>query len=88
MATPSIDLLIVGSGPVGLTAAIEAQRLGLSFRIVERKKERSKRDSRAIVVHPRVMELLGEHPTVNKSIMEHGYPNEGVHIEYVQYTVH
>lgn len=53
-----LDLLIVGAGPVGLTAALEAKRLGLSVKIIERKKERSKIDSRAVVVHPRVMELL------------------------------
>jgi 2-polyprenyl-6-methoxyphenol hydroxylase-like FAD-dependent oxidoreductase len=43
---------------VGLTAAVEAKRLGLSVRIVDRKTERSTHDSRALVVHPRVMELL------------------------------
>lgn len=53
-----IDLLIVGAGPVGLTAALEAKRLGLSVRVIDRKSERSVHDSRAVVVHPRVMELL------------------------------
>lgn len=53
-----LDLLIIGAGPVGLTAALEAKRLGLSVRIVDRKTERKKRDSRAVVVHPRVLELL------------------------------
>ena len=36
-----VDVLIIGSGPVGLTAAVEAARLGLSARIIERKAERS-----------------------------------------------
>lgn len=53
-----LDLLIIGAGPVGLTAALEAKRLGLSVRIIDRKPERSVHDSRAVVVHPRVMELL------------------------------
>ena len=53
-----LDLLIIGAGPVGLTAALEASRLGLSVRIIERKEKRSSHDSRAVVVHPRVMELL------------------------------
>lgn len=53
-----VDLLVVGAGPVGLTAALEAKRLGLSVRIIDRKPERSVHDSRAVVVHPRVMELL------------------------------
>ena len=32
--------------------------MGLSVRIVDRKTKRSVHDSRAVVVHPRVMELL------------------------------
>jgi len=57
-ATTMLDLLVIGAGPVGLTAALEAKRLGLSVRIIDRKPERTAHDSRAIVVHPRVMELL------------------------------
>eukprot|EP00536_Pseudo-nitzschia_multiseries_P010639 jgi/Psemu1/203798/e_gw1.333.5.1 len=53
-----LDLLIIGAGPVGLTAALEARRLGLSVQIIDRKSKRSVYDSRAVVVHPRVMELL------------------------------
>jgi len=56
---PIIDLLIVGGGPTGLTAAADAVRNGLSVRIIDRKAERgSEIDSRALVVHSRVMELL------------------------------
>ena len=65
---PSIDLLIIGAGPVGLTAAIEAQRLGLSCRIVERKEKRSDHDSRAVVIHPRMMELLEAHPGMIQNV--------------------
>jgi 2-polyprenyl-6-methoxyphenol hydroxylase-like FAD-dependent oxidoreductase len=54
----TMDLLIIGAGPVGLTAALEAHRLGISVRIINRKDKRSTHDSRAVVVHPRVMELL------------------------------
>lgn len=64
----SIDLLIIGAGPVGLTAAIEAQRLGLSCRIVEQKEKRSSHDSRAVVIHPRMMELLEAHPGMIQSV--------------------
>ena len=63
------DLLIVGGGPTGLTAAAEANRLGLTVRIIDRKKERGGEvDSRALVVHPRVMELLK--PLGNGSVIE------------------
>lgn len=65
-----IDVLIIGSGPVGLTAAVEAARLGLSARIIERKAERSSHDSRALVVHARVMELLEPLGSVTGKIME------------------
>lgn len=33
---PPVDLLIVGAGPIGIACAIEAQRAGLSARIVEK----------------------------------------------------
>jgi len=68
VSKPSIDLLIIGAGPVGLAAAIEAQRLGLSCRIVERKEKRSDHDSRAVVIHPRMMELLEAHPGMIQNV--------------------
>lgn len=64
----NIDLMIIGAGPVGLTAALEAKRLGLSFRIIDRKPQRSVHDSRAVVVHPRIMEHLK--PIKNGAITE------------------
>lgn len=51
------DLLIIGGGPTGLTAACEAKRHGLSVRIVERLAERATM-SKALVVHARTMEAL------------------------------
>lgn len=65
-----LDLLIIGAGPVGLTAANEAKRLGLSARIVDRKPARSTNDSRALVVHPRVLELLEPNGQVVDKILE------------------
>lgn len=52
-----VDVLVVGAGPTGLTAAAEALRHGLSVRVVERK---AKRDgfSKALVVHARTMETF------------------------------
>ncbi len=35
------EVLIVGAGPTGLTAAIELARLGIQFRIVEKRPRRS-----------------------------------------------
>lgn len=53
----SVDLLVIGAGPTGLTAAAEALRLGLSVRIVDRKAHRST-FSKALVVHARTLEAL------------------------------
>ena len=52
-----VDLLVVGAGPTGLTAALEARRLGLSVRIVDRQPARLPR-SKALVVHARTMEMF------------------------------
>jgi len=58
-----VDVLIVGAGPTGLSAACEARRLGLSVRIIDRSDGKARTDSRALVVHPRVMELLDIYPS-------------------------
>lgn len=57
MPTPPLDVLIIGAGPTGLTAAAEALRLGLSVRIVDRKDHRST-FSKALVMHARTLEAL------------------------------
>ncbi|WP_170947498.1 MULTISPECIES: FAD-dependent monooxygenase [Nocardiaceae] len=49
--------LIVGAGPVGLTAALSAQRLGLPTRLIERSTVRH-RHPKAVVLWPRALEVL------------------------------
>lgn len=51
------SILIAGAGPVGLTAACELARFGLSVRIVDKNEQRTDK-SKAIVVWPRTLELL------------------------------
>lgn len=51
------DLLIVGAGPTGLAAGVEALRHGLTVRLVEQRAERA-RLSKALVVHARTMEVF------------------------------
>jgi len=51
------EVLIVGAGPVGLALALELQRFGIRFRIVEKKPERSK-TSKALGLQPRLSEVF------------------------------
>ncbi|PVZ14223.1 FAD-dependent monooxygenase [Actinomycetospora cinnamomea] len=51
------DVLVVGAGPVGLTAACQLARLGVSVRVVD-KLDRPTTESRAVTVHARSMEML------------------------------
>lgn len=51
------EVLIVGAGPTGLAAGIDALRHGLSVRLIERRAERA-RASKALVVHARTMEVF------------------------------
>ncbi len=52
-----LDVLIIGAGPTGLTAACEALRHGLSVRIIDRKQGRSTH-SKALVTHARTLEVF------------------------------
>ncbi len=52
-----IDVLVVGAGPTGLTAAAEAARHGLSVRIVDANPSRSTH-SKALVLHSRSLEVF------------------------------
>ena len=51
------EVLIVGAGPVGLALALELQRFGIRFRIIEKKPERST-TSKALGLQPRVSEVF------------------------------
>jgi NADPH-dependent dioxygenase len=56
-AEPLIDVLVVGAGPTGLTAASEAIRHGLTVRIIESRSYRST-FSKALVAHARTLEVF------------------------------
>lgn len=53
----SPDVLIIGAGPSGLTAAAEAIRHGLSVRVIDQNKSRSS-FSKALVLHSRSLEIF------------------------------
>lgn len=57
MTNSIADVLIVGAGPVGLTAAVVLEQLGHDVVIVDSQSEGAN-TSRAAVVHPHTLELL------------------------------
>jgi 2-polyprenyl-6-methoxyphenol hydroxylase-like FAD-dependent oxidoreductase len=52
-----VQVLVIGAGPVGMTAAAELARYGTDVRIVERSAARTDK-SKALVLWPRTLELL------------------------------
>ncbi|GAY12951.1 FAD-dependent monooxygenase [Pseudonocardia sp. N23] len=57
MNTPADSILVVGAGPVGLTAACQLARLGVAVRVVDALAEPTT-ESRAVSIHARSMEML------------------------------
>lgn len=57
MATLDCEVLIVGAGPTGLTAACELARRGIQVRIIDARSGPTT-ESRALGVHARTLELL------------------------------
>ena len=55
--TTTPDVLVVGAGPAGLTAAAEAIRHGLTVRIIDQNESRTS-FSKALVVHSRTLEIF------------------------------
>lgn len=73
---PKTDVLIVGAGPTGLTAAVELARRDIAVRIIETRTRPSSR-SKALVVHARTLELfdlLG----VADDLVAQGYTAPGI----------
>ena len=52
-----LEVLIAGAGPVGLALALELQRFGVRFRVIEKKPERST-TSKALGLQPRLSEVF------------------------------
>jgi 2-polyprenyl-6-methoxyphenol hydroxylase-like FAD-dependent oxidoreductase len=57
MSTPTVDVLIVGAGPAGLTAAVVLTQRGHTVTVVDTQAEGAN-TSRAAVVHARTLEVL------------------------------
>lgn len=65
-----VDLLVVGAGPTGLTAALAGVQQGLRVRIIDQRQHRSQ-FSKALVTHARTVEVL-EPLDVIDELMETG----------------
>ncbi|MET9896138.1 FAD-dependent oxidoreductase [Streptomyces sp. NPDC006465] len=70
---PGSDVLVVGAGPVGLTAAHELARRGLRVRVVDAAPGPA-RTSRAVAVHPRTLETFDQMGTA-EGMLRHGRRN-------------
>jgi 2-polyprenyl-6-methoxyphenol hydroxylase-like FAD-dependent oxidoreductase len=62
-----IDVLVVGAGPTGLTAACELVRRGLKVRIIDEAASPTK-VSRAIAIHARTLEIFEDMGIAEKAI--------------------
>ncbi|MED5812469.1 NAD(P)/FAD-dependent oxidoreductase [Mycolicibacterium sp. 050232] len=67
MQTTTTDVLIVGAGPVGLTAAIVLIQHGHDVTVVDQQAEGAN-TSRAAVVHPHTLELLEPYGVVDELV--------------------
>ena len=67
MSAARTSVLIVGAGPTGLTLAIELQRRGVAYRIVERDLERHTQ-SRATDVQARTLEVFDDLGVVDEAL--------------------
>ncbi|MBV9230462.1 MAG: FAD-dependent monooxygenase [Chloroflexi bacterium] len=78
--TYDTDVLIVGAGPVGLMAACELARCGISCRIIEKARQRS-RLSRAIIVQPRTLEILAL-LGLERTFLQKGFLSQGLNVGF------
>jgi 2-polyprenyl-6-methoxyphenol hydroxylase-like FAD-dependent oxidoreductase len=71
------QVLIVGAGPVGMTAASELVRYGVSVRIVDKAAQRTDK-SKALVLWSRTLELLDRGPHGSAPFIDAGFKAHAV----------
>lgn len=69
-------VLIVGAGPTGLAMAIELQRHGIPFRIIDQKAHPNE-TSNALGVQPRTLEIWDDQDLISRAV-EEGYQLTGL----------
>lgn len=73
--TPTTDVLIAGAGPVGLSAAVELRRHGVSCRLVDRLPARLPY-AKAVGIQPRTLEIW-DRMGLARTVMETAVPLRG-----------
>ena len=82
-----IDVLIVGAGPTGLTAALELARRGIAFRLIEKSPQRSPH-SKAMALHARTLEILELlSPRLADAFVRVGYTSPGASLSTGSTTI-
>ncbi len=76
MTEKSIDVLVVGAGPVGLFCANELIRHGLTCRIIDKKSHLSDK-SKALGIHIRTLDVLDDCDFINE-VLAQGHKVEGI----------
>lgn len=71
MNISTVDVLVAGAGPVGMTLAVELAIQGVAFRIVDKQQARSS-ESRAIGVHSRTLEVFNRYGAVEELLTKAG----------------
>lgn len=74
--TADAPILVVGAGAVGLSAAIDLARRGVGVRVIDRDPPRSRRESRALGLQPRTLEVF-ERLGVIGDVLAAGRPLHG-----------
>ncbi|WP_052090778.1 FAD-dependent oxidoreductase [Modestobacter caceresii] len=62
------EVLVVGAGPTGLTAAIELARRGIAVRVVDKRSQPAAQADKAIGVHCRTMEIWEDQGIVTEAM--------------------
>lgn len=66
--TSTVEVLVVGGGPVGLTCAIELARRGIAVRIIDKRPAAATQADKAIGIHCRTMEIWEDQGVVAEAI--------------------
>ncbi|SDD40887.1 2-polyprenyl-6-methoxyphenol hydroxylase [Geodermatophilus telluris] len=64
----TVEVLVVGAGPAGLTHAIELARRGVAVRVVDKRPEASTQADKAIGIHCRTMEIWEDQGIVTEAM--------------------